>query len=44
MDRIYVEKVLPEKMQYNLAYLKDFSLAADFKLMIGTVLAVFRRA
>lgn len=44
VDRIYVEKVLPEKMQYNLAYLKDFSLAADFKLMIGTVLAVFRRA
>lgn len=43
VDRIYVEKVLPEKMKYNLAYLKEFSIGTDLKVMVGTVLAVLRR-
>lgn len=40
VDRIYVEEVLPEKMKYNLGYLKDFSVAGDFKLMVQTLFAV----
>lgn len=40
VDRIYVEEVLPEKMKYNLGYLKDFSVGGDFKLMVQTLFAV----
>ena len=36
VDRIYMEKILPEKMAYNLEYLENFSLAGDVKLMIST--------
>ena len=36
VDRIYLEKILPEKMEYNLQYLKDFSLLGDIKLMFAT--------
>ncbi len=36
-DRVYVEKVLPEKMRYNLEYLKSFGFLTDIKLMLQTV-------
>ena len=39
-DEIYVEKILPKKMEYNLAYLKGFSFFGDIKIMINTVFAV----
>lgn len=42
VDRIYVEQVLPAKMEYNLAYLMEYSLAKDLLLMVKTVLAVWR--
>lgn len=41
-DEAYVNHVLPEKMKYNLEYLKTFSFLGDLKLMIYTVLAVLR--
>lgn len=41
-DEIYVEYVLPEKMEYNLLYLKKFSVLGDLKIMIDTVQAVLR--
>lgn len=44
VDKIYVEQVLPEKMKYNLAYLLEFSIVQDLKLMIQTVFAVFHTA
>lgn len=40
VDKIYVEKVLPEKMKYNLEYLMNYSLGGDLLLMFQTVLAV----
>lgn len=40
VDKVYVEKILPEKMKYNLAAIRDFSLVSEFKTMIMTVLAV----
>ncbi len=40
VDRTYVENVLPEKMKYNLLYLKNFSFGRDFVIMIQTVFAV----
>ena len=41
VDRIYMEKILPEKMEYNLQYLRDFSLGGDIRLMFSTVKNVF---
>lgn len=40
VDKIYVEQVLPGKMQYNLKAMKKFSFWGDIRVMIKTVLAV----
>lgn len=40
VDEVYIQYVLPEKMKYNLQYLREFSVAGDLKIMIDTVLAV----
>lgn len=37
VDTTYVEKILPEKMKYNLEYTKNFGLRTDIKLMFKTV-------
>lgn len=42
VDRTYVEVVLPEKMKYNLAYIKEYSFMTDIRLMFETVFAVLR--
>lgn len=42
VDGIYITKVLPEKMHYNLSYLKNYSFLGDLKLMVRTVLKVFK--
>jgi len=39
-DEVYVRDILPEKMKYNLQYLKEFNFWNDIKLLIMTVLAV----
>ena len=36
-DKVYVEQVLPAKMEYNLKSLREFSLWNDFRTMIRTV-------
>ena len=40
IDKVYVEKVLPEKMKYNLDSIIHFSLLRDISTMIRTLLAV----
>lgn len=40
VDRVYVEEVLPGKMKWNLAAIKNFSIIKDVQTMIWTVLAV----
>lgn len=42
VDEIYVEKVLPEKMKYNLKYIEEFSFFNDLKIMVQTVIRVIR--
>lgn len=42
VDDIYITKVLPEKMHDNLSYLKNYSFLGDLKLMVRTVLKVFK--
>ena len=40
IDDIYIEEVLPDKMKYNLDYIKNFSIINDIKIMIKTALAM----
>ena len=42
VDKVYVEKVLPGKMKYNLDALKEFSIIKELVLMIKTFLAVIK--
>lgn len=42
VDRVYIERVLPDKMKYNLASIKNFSVIKDIKTMIKTVIAVVK--
>lgn len=42
VDEAYIHIVLPEKMEYNLKSLRDFSLIHELKIMVDTVIAVFR--
>lgn len=41
-DEVYVQQVLPEKMEYNLEAMKNFSFFEDIKTMFATVVAVIR--
>ena len=41
-DKVYVEKVLTEKMRYNLEEIKDFGIWRDIKTMLRTVLIVVK--
>ncbi|MGX7112130.1 sugar transferase [Gemella cuniculi] len=42
IDDIYIEKILPDKMEYNLKYIKEFSIINDIKIMIKTAVAVVK--
>lgn len=39
-DDVYVYKVLPQKMEYNLRILKEFGLAKDVRVIVRTLAAV----
>lgn len=41
-DRIYVEKILPEKMKWNLKELKEFGFTREIGTMVRTMVAVMR--
>ena len=40
VNETYVNRILPEKMKYNLQYLREFNVLKDLKLMFKTVWAV----
>lgn len=40
IDKVYIEKVLPVKMYYNLKAIENFSFWGDIRVMFMTVLAV----
>lgn len=42
VDEAYIQKILPEKMVYNLEYIKQFSFFRDIKLMFKTAVSVAR--
>lgn len=37
VDDIYINRVLPEKMKWNLEYIKKFNILEDFKICVKTV-------
>ena len=41
VDKVYIEKVLPGKMEYNLESISNFSFIKDIETMFRTVIAVF---
>ncbi len=41
-DRVYIEQILPEKMKYNLQYIRRFRFVHDLGIMLRTVLAVLK--
>lgn len=41
-DRVYIEKVLPDKMKYNLDSIRKFSFMYDIRTMIKTIFTVIR--
>lgn len=43
VKKTYLEVVLPDKMKYNLAAIRSFSFIDDIKVMILTVIAIFRK-
>lgn len=42
VDMVYIKKVLPQKMKYNLYDIRKFSAAEDIFTMIDTVIAVLK--
>lgn len=43
IDKIYTEKVLPEKMRYNLYSIEHFNLLFEMRIMIQTVYSVLNK-
>lgn len=43
VDLLYVEKVLPQKMKWNLSEIKKFSFWRDVRIMVLTVIAVLSK-
>lgn len=41
-DTAYIHEVLPEKMKYNLEYIRDFNFKCDIILMFKTVFSVMK--
>ena len=42
VDEVYVNRILPNKMKFNLMTLKDFSCWKDVEVMFQTIIAVLR--
>lgn len=43
LDELYVEDILPQKMKWNLEYIKIFNFVNDIKICIDTVIKVVRK-
>ncbi len=43
VDKVYIEKVLPEKMRYNLESIKTFNVLMDIGTMFRTIYAVLKK-
>ena len=43
VDTCYVQKILPDKMRYNLADIEEFSVGHDLKILWNTFTALLKR-
>ena len=41
-ERMYIDVIMPDKIELNMKYLREISLAADIRLILSTILAVIR--
>ncbi|SMP14005.1 Sugar transferase involved in LPS biosynthesis (colanic, teichoic acid) [Desulfurobacterium pacificum] len=41
-ERVYLEKILPEKIKYYKRYLKEISFLTDLKLILKTIMEIFK--
>ena len=42
IEEVYVKEILPQKMKFNLEYIKEFNFFYDLKIMIKTLTAVIK--
>lgn len=42
IDEVYIKKILPQKMKYNLRYIENFNILNDLKICIETVIGVLK--
>lgn len=42
-ESTYLTEILPQKMAYNLSYIKEFNLWTDLRIMAQTVFAIFQK-
>ena len=43
-ERIYLEKILPKKLKYSCQYIRNRSLITDIRVILQTLLSVFRKS
>ena len=43
IDQVYTERILPEKMRYNLYAIEHFTFRSDIKIMIQTVYSILNK-
>ena len=41
-ERMYIDVIMPDKIELNMKYLREISLAADIRLILSTIIAVIR--
>lgn len=40
-EKVYIEEIMPKKLELNLEYIRNFSVINDIKLILKTILVVF---
>lgn len=43
VDKTYIEEILPDKMRYNLEYIRKFSLKEDLEILLRTVTEIIKQ-
>ena len=43
-EKLYVEKIMPEKLSLNIAYIDDGDIFQDFKLILFTIWTIIKRS
>ena len=41
-EETYIEEIMPTKIELNMKYIRNISLAQDIKLILNTILAILK--